>query len=406
MESTDDHNLFYLLGKSDIKMHLNLDYILSQYTDDKKFGATDLKIKVILYLAMYQLLHMESIPDYAAINEAVEMAKSLFGDKVADFVNAVLRSWQRQKIVAYPEALVKRLSVEYSFPEKVVSEMSKLYGEEELEYMFMHFNEAPLLHIRVNKIATNKKKLLNYFGKKNIEFTDSKLSENILISAEGQKVINDVAFEEGYYSFQDTAQALVVELLNPLEHESILDLFAGRGGKTAYIAELMNNTGEVIAVDKIPNKTKQLKQALERLQIDNVQIVTADAFHFGPVAPAYDKVLLDVPCSGWGVFQRKSELRWQFNQDMPSLIKLQAAALQKGASFVKAGGFLIYSTCTLNYEENEKQVENFLQQNPNFSLVRAEEFVNKELTQNGYFKTLPHKHNTDGAFAAKMVKTH
>jgi 16S rRNA (cytosine967-C5)-methyltransferase len=181
-------------------------------------------------------------------------------------------------------------------------------------------------------------------------------------------------------------------------------LFAAPGGKATYISELMANTGEVIAVDKFPNKIKKLKQAVERLQIKNMRLNAKDAFRFGPVAAAYDKVLLDVPCSGWGVFQKKAELRWQLNQDIPKLLKLQSDALKLGTSFVKPGGFIIYSTCTLNKAENEIQIEKFLAKNRDFKLIPASEFIKKEYTENGYLKTLPFEHDMDGAFAAKLQK--
>jgi 16S rRNA (cytosine967-C5)-methyltransferase len=132
--------------------------------------------------------------------------------------------------------------------------------------------------------------------------------------------------------------------------------------------------------------------------------IVEDAFSYGPVAPAYDKVLLDVPCSGWGVFQKKAELRWQQNQDLKKLLKLQENALKVGASFVKDKGILAYSTCTLNPEENERQIEKFLAKNRMFKLIPAESVLDKNVTENGYLKTMPFEHNMDGAFAAKMQK--
>jgi len=140
------------------------------------------------------------------------------------------------------------------------------------------------------------------------------------------------------------------------------------------------------------------------IKINNAKLHSSDAFTYGPVAPAFDRVLLDVPCSGWGVFQKKAELRWQLNQDVPKLIKLQENALKLGASFTKPGGFLIYSTCTLNKKENETQIEKFLARNKSFKLIPASKYIDKDFTENGYLKTLPFVHNMDGAFAAKMQK--
>jgi 16S rRNA (cytosine967-C5)-methyltransferase len=133
-----------------------------------------------------------------------------------------------------------------------------------------------------------------------------------------------------------------------------------------------------------------------------VKVIVEDAFSYGPVAPAYDKVILDVPCSGWGVMQKKAELRWQQNQDMHELLKLQEQALKRGAKFVRPGGDLIYSTCTMNPAENEEQVWQFLSKFPEFELVNAAEIIPASYTENGFLKTVPWKHNIDGAFAARM----
>jgi len=166
----------------------------------------------------------------------------------------------------------------------------------------------------------------------------------------------------------------------------------------------MHSNGELIAIDKIPNKVKEMKKSFERLSLDSTRFITEDAFRYGPVAPAYNRVLLDVPCSGWGVFQKKSELRWQLNQDINSLLKIQEKALNMGASFVNDGGILVYSTCTLNRKENEEQVNKFLNKNKNFILEDAGDYLDKTLVDNGFLKTIPYLHHLDGVFAARMRK--
>jgi 16S rRNA (cytosine967-C5)-methyltransferase len=304
----------------------------------------------------------------------------------------------------YPEDAAKRIAAEYSFSEDVVQTWIQYWGKENTEMLCMYFNDVPALHIRINTMATSKKRLMDYFQRRSIQFQPSAASENVLTSTQIHDVLEDVAFLEGYYSVQDTSAMLVVELANPQMNESILDLFAAPGGKATYMSEIMANTGEIIAVDKFPNKIKRLKQAMERLQVKNIQTHAMDAFQYGPVAPAFDRVLLDVPCSGWGVFQKKAELRWQANQNMKELLKLQENALKLGASFVKPGGYLIYSTCTLNRAENQEQVEKFLQKNPSFKLVPASTCIPQEYVDNGYLQTIPFLHAMDGAFAAKMQK--
>ena len=183
-----------------------------------------------------------------------------------------------------------------------------------------------------------------------------------------------------------------------------MDLFAAPGGKATYTAELMQDTVEIFAVDKIQAKIKLLKQNLERLQLKSIKVFTNDAFEFGPIAPSFDKVFLDVPCSGWGVFQKKAELRWQIHQKMDKLLKLQEQSLKRGSQFVKDGGFLIYSTCTMNPKENEKQIYKFLEKHKEFKLVNASEKINEIYVNNHFLQIDPFEHQMDGAFAAKMQK--
>jgi len=328
-----------------------------------------------------------------------------FGEKIGNFVNAVLRSYLRSKEkVRYPQETADRLALQYSFPQELIEIWLRYWGEKKTEKMCSYFNSNPKLHVRVNTLATKREKLLEYFERRNISCIPNRLSNNFLISDDVPEILKNIAFSEGYYTIQDTSAGLIVELLNPQENEAVLDLFAAPGGKATYIAELMNNTGEVVAVDKYPNKVKKIKKTIERLQLKNVKLITEDAFNYGPVAPAFDKVLLDVPCSGWGVLQKKPELRWQETQDIPQLLKLQEKALRVGATFVKEGGYLVYSTCTLNKEENEKQIEKFLEKNPNFQKISEHKNIPPELLKDGYLQTLPFEHNVDGAFAAKLQK--
>ena len=258
--------LFYTLVKGVVKQRLKLDFILSHYTDDKKFEATDIKIKIMLYIGLYQLMYMDSIPAHAAVNETVELAKTTLGDKVADFVNAVLRAWQRNPEVEYPSDPVHRIAYEHSYPPELIEKWISIWGEENTEYLAIYYNENPRLHLRVNATATTPEKLIQYFAKREIVVEKAPAGSQMLIT-DNADVLDDVAFSEGYFSIQDCSSAMVVDLLDPQPDENILDLFAAPGGKCTYIAEKMGNTGEVVAVDKMPSKMKLLKQAADRLQL-------------------------------------------------------------------------------------------------------------------------------------------
>ncbi|NLK50613.1 MAG: 16S rRNA (cytosine(967)-C(5))-methyltransferase RsmB [Candidatus Cloacimonetes bacterium] len=396
--------LFYNLVKGSIKMKGQLDYIASLHTDPKKYETTDLKIKVLLYIGLYQLIYLDSIPQHAAINETVELAKKLFNPAVGDFINAVLRSWQRNPQITWPEDPIQRAAAEHSYPPEIVSRWFELWGEEDAEYLMLYFNENPLLHLRVNSTATTMEKLIQYFAKREISLTSTGYGKCMLSTDKADQVLEDVAFSEGYFSVQDSSAAMVIDLLDPQKEESILDFFAAPGGKCTYISEKMDNTGEVIAVDKSPAKIKLLKRAADRLQLFNIKLVTSDVFKYGPVAPAYNRVLVDAPCSGWGVFGRKADLRWHSFQNIPDLLKLQEKALDTAAKFVRPEGYLVYSTCTMNPDENQEQIKSFLERNKNFQLVAPGKLIPADCIKDGMMRTIPFKHHIDGAFAAKMQK--
>lgn len=400
-----DIALFYTTVKGVIKMRQHLDYILTHLTDPQKFATTDLKIKILLYLGLYQIKYLDSIPEHAAVNETVELAKTLLSPQIGDFINAVLRNYLRNKEISYPDDPALRIAYEHSYPPELIQTWISLWGIEDTEMLALYFNENPELHIRVNQTATTAQKLMTYFERRGIDIIPSVASPMMFHTTHGSEVLNEVAFSEGYFSVQDTSAALVVELLDPKPEQSVLDLFAAPGGKCTYIAEKLQNTGEVIAVDKIPNKMKLLKQAADRLQLTNIVQIVTDSLKYGPVAPAYDRVLVDAPCSGWGVFSRKADLRWQAHNDIAELIKLQEKALEHAANFVKPEGFMVYSTCTMNPAENEAQIEKFLARNPKFTLVRAENYIPVDFTENGFLKTIPFRHFMDGAFGAKLQRT-
>ncbi len=396
--------LFYNLVKGVVKLRLKLDYILSHYTDPEKFKSTDIKLKALLYLGLYQIIYLASVPAHAAVNETVELAKKLFSEPVADWMNALLRAYLRHPEVNYPQDPAQRIAFEHSYPPELIGRWIALWGEEATEYLALYFNENPRLHLRVNSTATTAEKLIQYFAKREIRVEPAPVGKNMLITSQADEVLDDVAFSEGYFSVQDSSAALIVDLLDPQKQENVLDLFAAPGGKCTYIAEKMDNTGEVVAVDKIPNKMKLLKQAADRLQLNNIKLIVSDAFKYGPVAPAYDRVLVDAPCSGWGVFSRKADLRWQAHQNLEELVRLQEKALDYAANFVKPGGSLVYSTCTMNPDENEGQIERFLKRNQRFQMVDASRFIASEYTENGFLKTIPFRHNMDGAFAVRMQR--
>lgn len=395
---------FYNLVKGVIKRQLYLEYICQHMTDAEKYSKTDIKIKILLYIGLYQIIYLNSVPEHSAVDTTVELAKEMFSQGTADFVNAVLRNYLRNPKIELPGDDIERISVEHSYPVKLIEKWIPIFGVEDTEFLAMYFNENPEINLRVNNTATDIDKLLPYFEKRGVTLTNYPGVNNIYKADHVHTVLNDVAFSEGYYSIQDAAAALVIQLLAPAKDDNIIDFFAAPGGKTTYMSELMGDTGQIIAIDKYPHRVKLIKQAIERLQLTNIKLITQDSLSYGPIVPAYNKVLIDVPCSGWGVLGKKSELRWQTHQRYSELLKIQSNALKHAAKFVKIGGYLVYSTCTMNTVENEDQIEKFLSLHTNFELVPAENFIDKMYTDNKFLKTIPHKHHMDGSFGAKLKR--
>jgi len=211
-------------------------------------------------------------------------------------------------------------------------------------------------------------------------------------------------FQSGYFTIQDESAALPVLLLDPRPGERVIDMCAAPGGKTTFIAELMQNQGEILSVDKYESKLNMIKMSCERLGIQNVKLLISDATQLD--SSLADKVLVDAPCSGLGTLRKKPDIKWKREmEDILRLAKQQMNLLENGARLVKPGGVLVYSTCTTEPEENCLLVKSFLAQHPEFSIDDASKFVNKSVvTEDGFIETFPHRHHIDGSFSARLKK--
>ena len=211
-------------------------------------------------------------------------------------------------------------------------------------------------------------------------------------------------FRQGYFSIQDESAALPILILAPQSGERVIDMCAAPGGKTTFIGELMKNEGEILAIDKYPSKLNLINMSCERLGIQNVKTITTDSSIFE--TELADKVLVDVPCSGLGTLRKKPDIKWRREpEDLPHLVTQQSELLENAAKLVRAGGVLVYSTCSTEPEENNQQVKTFLEKHPEFTVDDASKYVNKTcVTQDGFVETFPHRHHIDGSFAVRLVK--
>jgi 16S rRNA (cytosine967-C5)-methyltransferase len=385
-----------------------LDWVLNGFSHGN-FAKSEINIKNTLRVALYQVLFLDRIPHSAAVNEGVEFIKRIRGEKPAGLVNAVLRNIIRNlEGIRYPladEDPVQHLAVYYSHPHWMVKRWVARFGVEETKRFLIAANERPSLSLRINRLKIEpglflrllEQQGISYFGSGHIDyFVRVKALAGI-----GQMDL----FRNGMFTIQDESAALPCMLLAPKPGERVIDLCAAPGGKTTNIAEMMRNEGEVVAIDRHEAKLTLIRSSCDRLGLRNVTLQAADASTLE--AEAAEKVLLDAPCSGLGVLAKKPDIKWKRDvSDILKLTKIQTGLIENAARLVKPNGVLVYSTCTVEPEENEEIVDAFLRRHPEFTLEGAGQFVSKDLVNaRGFVETYPHRHGMDGSFAARLVKS-
>lgn len=330
---------------------------------------------------------MDSIPDYAIINESVNLAKK-YAYKSSSFINGILRKAVIKNDKDYPD------NIKYSFPDLIYNKIKEQYGED-AKTIFSNLNEKKASAIRPNRLKITQNDLKNLLG-------DEIYSENGRLFIKGN--INNEHFKNGLFSVSGIASQATVEVLAPKKDEKILDMCSAPGGKTAYIAEIMENTGKIIATEIHSHRCELIKENLKRLGIKNTEVVCHDASVIkDEFLNSFDRVLCDVPCSGWGVIGNKPDIKWQ-SEDIEELKEIQRKILETASAYVKEGGILVYSTCTLNKEENEEAIKSFLKKHNDFEKVSFSIELDKiSYGQDGEAKIMPYK-NTSGFYICKMRK--
>ncbi len=387
-----------------------IDWILNGFYKGQ-FSKVVPNIKNALRVALYQILFLDKIPDYAAVNEAVEFVKKLQGQKYADLANAVLRNIIRSKdSIRYPdpnEDVVAYLSAYYSHPSWMVKRWLSRYGKEQTEKLLSFNNNKPSHTLRINGLVTNKDEFIKLLDSVELKYSFSKYLPNFIRLNILTNITDWEYFNKGYFSIQDESTAFPVLLLEAEPGMRILDLCAAPGGKTAYIAEILQNSGEIIAIDRFESRLKILQRNLSRLNISSVKTIVKDALEYEDEL-GFDRILVDAPCSGLGTLTKKPDLKWKKDLgDIRKIVNIQYNLIKKGASLLKVGGSMVYSTCTMEPEENQEMIKKFLSEYPNFELVNASNILNSELVDNdGFVCTYPHIHGIDGSFAAKLVRKH
>jgi 16S rRNA (cytosine967-C5)-methyltransferase len=391
-----------------VRWKLKIDWVLTGFYHGDYQKCLNI-VKNTMRVALYQILFLNRIPVPAAIYEAVEIVKSIQGDKTASIVNGVLRNIARNvDNIRYPspnDDEVYHISVMNSHPKWMVKRWMDRFGKEDTISLLEYNNRRPYIPVRVNSLKADVKEIEEIFSKHKVEFDKTPFFENslLLISPKYDITASDL-FKNGMITVQDPSASLTVKLAAPEENSVIYDLCAAPGGKSFLLAEYTRNNSKIIASDKHESKLRFIKEGAERLGFDN--IITASINAEKPkLKEDADLILLDVPCSGLGVLSKKPDIKWKRDNDnITELVSLQRSIIDNSAQYVKPGGVLLYSTCTTEPEENEENVKWFLENHPEFELEDAADYLPKEICRDGFMYILPHLHKIDGAFAARMKK--
>ena len=364
-----------------------IDYILNQFIT-KGVRSTDSKVLTLLRMAVYQIEFMDSVPEYAAINESVNLAKKVARGR-DKFVNGVLRNYLRKReSIEFPSKeknIEEYFHVKYSVDPSIVKLWISQMGPSKTEKMLAWGNTRPSLMIRVNTLKISKESLKKILMEKGFQVFDSELSSRTLI-IKGPDVLATEEYREGYFSVQDVTSTVTAELLEPEPGNLVLDMCSAPGGKALCLAEIMENRGRILAFDIYEHKLRLIENNAKRLGIKIISTDMRDSsVPFEEGEEFADRVLCDVPCTGLGMIRQKPEIKFKKIDDGGKEISnLQLKILENGASRLKKGGRLVYSTCTLNYNENHGVVKKFLEKNQDFVLITEKEF-SPENQCNGFY---------------------
>lgn len=391
-----------------------LDWVLGQFVQ-KPLASLAPSVRGILRLGGYQLLFMDRVPPSAACNEAAEMAKRHGHTGVVRFVNGVLRNVARNKnAIEFPELVrnpVEHIALRYSHPAWLVERWLAEYGAEETIALCRADNEPAPNMVRTNTLKSSREELAGRLREDGLLVRETAFAPEGLV-LEGFFSIGSLAsHREGLFQVQDESSMLAGRALLPAPGARVLDACAAPGGKTTHLAQLMENRGEIVAVDIHPHKLSLIEENCSRLGVTVVKGMAGDARSLPESLHGWaDFVLIDAPCTGLGVLRRRPDARWRKDPgQIPAIVALQAEILAGAARIVRPGGVLVYSTCSIAREENAGQVEKFLAAREDFTAADLGPFLPAALDAEGTFsrgtlQLLPHRHGTDGFFIARMLK--
>ena len=389
-----------------------LDHIIGQFSKQRP-EKLELFVLLLLRLGLYQCFFLDRVPVSAAVNETVNLAKEL-APRASGFINAVLRNADRGRDgIRYPdraESPAEYLAARYSHPSWLTAQWCDQLGLDAAEELAAAMSEPPPMTVRTNTLRVSREALMKRLADEGVTCSQTTWSpDGVRLNQSGQ-ITRLPSFRDGLFTVQDESSQLAPLFLSPVKGERVLDACAAPGGKTTQIAQLMEDTGEILACDVNHKKLRLIKETCERLGINSVRTFTMDATSPSSAIreTTFHRILIDAPCSGLGVIRRNPEGKWTKSpDDLLQLARTQLSILENLCKYLETGGTILYATCSTTIQENEYVVDMFLREHP--------EFVMEDLrplfppfaplfTERGFFRSWPHRDGMDGFFAARLKK--
>ncbi len=416
--NSQDRSLVCQIVYGVVRQKRSLDALITLLAK-KKAAQQPLKLRIILHIGLYQLRYLDQIPDSAAVNTSVELAKNNQLTKLAGVVNGILRNYIRISQTKDPllnqnfASPTEELGTIYSFPDWIVKTWLQQLSVSETTELLTWFNQPAKIDLRVNILKTSVEEVKEAFSKQGINVSPiPHLPQALRINDSVGDITLLPGYQEGWWMVQDGSAQLVSHFLDPQPGETIIDACAAPGGKTTHIAELIGDRGTIYACDRSQKRLKKVQNNANRLEITSIKTIAEDSRNLAQFIgknnlPSFDKALLDVPCSGLGTLHKRPDIRWrQTSEQIQELSQLQGELLQQVAQWIGHRGILVYATCTINPLENEQVIKSFLQSHEEWSIKppsEASPFSNFQ-TPEGWIKVYPHRHNMDGFFMARLQK--
>lgn len=410
---TKDRNFCNALIFGVLRQRESMDRIIGHFSKSpiKKIKPKPL---YLLRIGIYQIVHMDRIPDFAAIDTTVEIGKKTCGKPTAGFINAVLRkAATRHHEIELPDKdrdPADFIGIEYSLPLWLAKRWLDRYGFDPTVRLCEQISTIPSITLRTNTLKTDRATLAGQLSEEAGHVLPTSFARNGLRFSNPASAISDLTtFQQGWFQIQDEAAQIVTEFMDPRSGERILDACAGLGGKTGHIAQLMDNSGSVTALDIASKKLVQLEQEARRLGYTNIRTRAADLTRMTirDFDTFFDRVLVDAPCTGLGVIQRNPDTKWKRTiHDITRLCSRQKKILNAAANLVKPGGVLVYAVCSCEPEENEHVIQAFLSKRKDYTIDREinGSGLSELMTPDGFIKTYPQTNHMDGFFAARLKR--